>query len=103
MPDAELEAIIQRTVEPEPLSLPHVSLAARTRQETLSQLFQLRQQRAEGVLASLEALCAEPLKSGRLAWAADCVRPVLDDFRRSERAIGAALTYRQSTIRRSDR
>lgn len=81
----------------------HVSLAARTREQTLSQLFQLRQQRAQGFLASLEALCAEPAGSGRLAWASDCVRPMLDDFRRSERALGSVLTYRQRTIRRSGR
>jgi signal transduction histidine kinase/ActR/RegA family two-component response regulator len=81
----------------------HVSLAARTRAETLTQLFQLRQQRTQGVLASLEALCAEPLDSGRLAWGSDCVRPVLDDFRRSERAVGAALLYRQRPIRRTGR
>jgi signal transduction histidine kinase len=79
----------------------HVNLAAQTRQETVSQLFQLRQQRAEGVLGSLEALCAEPLPSGRLAWAAGCVRPILDDFRRSERAIGAVLSYRNRPVRRS--
>ena len=80
----------------------HVSLAARTREETLSQLFQLRQQRAEGVLASLEKLCAEPVESGRrLAWSTECVRPILDDFRRTEHAIGALLSDRQRTVRRS--
>ncbi|HVH56787.1 MAG TPA: hybrid sensor histidine kinase/response regulator [Vicinamibacterales bacterium] len=79
----------------------HVSLAAQTRQETLSQLFTLRQQRAVGVLDSLEALCAEPLPSGRLAWAPECVRPVLDDFRKSGRAIGAVLTSGQRVISRS--
>lgn len=81
----------------------HVSLAARTREQTVSQLFQLRQQRAEGVLASLESLCAEPLDSGRLAWVDDCVRPMVDDFRRSERALGAQLTYRNRRIRQSGR
>jgi signal transduction histidine kinase/ActR/RegA family two-component response regulator len=79
----------------------HVSLAARTRQETLSQLFTLRQQRAVGVLASLEALCAEPVGSVRLAWDPDCVRPVLDDFRKSEGAIGAVLTSGQRVVSRS--
>ena len=81
----------------------HVSLAARTREQTLTQLFQLRQQRAQGFLASLEALCAEPLDSGRLAWSSNCVRPMLDDFRKSERALGSALIYRQRTVRRSGR
>ena len=81
----------------------HVSLAARTREQTLTQLFQLRQQRAQGFLASLEALCAEPVDPGRLAWSSNCVRPMLEDFRKSERALGSALTYRQRTVRRSGR
>lgn len=79
----------------------HVSLATRTHDQTLSQLFQLRQQRAEGLLASLESVCAEPLDSGRLAWVDDCVGPMLDDFRKSERAQGALLTYRNRRVRRS--
>ena len=78
-----------------------VSLAAQSREQTLSQLFSLRQQRAEGFLASLESLCAEPLDSGRLAWADSCVGQMVDDFRRSERAVGALLTYRNRRIRRS--
>ena len=78
-----------------------VSLATRTREQTLSQLFQLRQQRAEGFLVSLESFCTERLDSGRLAWAEDCVRPMVDDFRKSERALGALLTYRNRRVRRS--
>jgi signal transduction histidine kinase/ActR/RegA family two-component response regulator len=78
-----------------------VSLATRTREQTLSQLFQLRQQRAEGFLVSLESFCSERLDSGRLAWAEDCVRPMVDDFRKSERALGALLTYRNRRVRRS--
>jgi signal transduction histidine kinase/CheY-like chemotaxis protein len=79
-----------------------VSLATRSREQALTQIFHLRQQRAEGFLASLEKLCADPLDSGRLAWASDaCVRPMVDDFRRSERAVGVVLTYRNRTIRRS--
>ena len=78
-----------------------VSLATRSREQTLSQLFRLRQQRAEGLLASMESLCAEPLDSGRLAWADECVQPMINDFRRSERALGVQLTYRNRSIRRS--
>ncbi|HJR58453.1 MAG TPA: hybrid sensor histidine kinase/response regulator [Vicinamibacterales bacterium] len=78
-----------------------VSIATRTREQSLSQLFQLRQQRAEAFLASLESLCAEPLGSGRLAWVDHCVRPMVDDFRRGERALGALLTYRDRRVRRS--
>jgi len=78
-----------------------VSLATRTREQSVSQLFLLRQQRAEGFLATLESLCAEPLESGRLAWVEDCVRPMVDDFRKSERARGALLTYRNRRVRRN--
>jgi signal transduction histidine kinase/CheY-like chemotaxis protein len=78
-----------------------VSLATRTREQALSQLFQLRQQRAEGFLVSLESFCAEKLPSGRLAWADDCVRPMVDDYRKSEDALGAVLTYRDRRVRRS--
>lgn len=78
-----------------------VSLATRAREETLSQLFYLRQQRAQGFLTSLESVCVERLDSGRLAWLDDCVRPMVDDFRKSERALGALLTYRNRRVRRS--
>jgi signal transduction histidine kinase/ActR/RegA family two-component response regulator len=78
-----------------------VSLATRTREQTLSQLFQLRQKRAEGFLVSLGSVCTETLPSGRLAWPDDCVRPMVDDFRKSEGALGALLTYRNRRIRRT--
>src|SRR5258705_11795597 len=78
-----------------------VSLATRTRAQALSQGFQLRQQRAEGFLTTLESFCAEPMDSSRLAWAEDCARPMVDDFRKSERALGALLTYRNRRVRRS--
>jgi signal transduction histidine kinase/ActR/RegA family two-component response regulator len=80
-----------------------VDLATGTREQTVTQLFTLRQQRAEGFLASVRSLCAEPLASGRLAWVDDCVRTMVDDFRNSERALGAQLTYRTRRIRRSGR
>ena len=79
----------------------NVALATRTREQTLTQLFHLRQQRAEGFLASLESLCGEPLDSGRMAWVDDCVRAMVDDFRKSERALGALLTYRHRRLSRS--
>jgi signal transduction histidine kinase len=80
-----------------------VVLATRTREQALTQLFQLRQQRAAGFLVSVGSLCGEPLQSGRLAWVDDCVRTMVDDFRRSERAVGALLTYRSRRLRRSGR
>ena len=81
----------------------NVGLATRTREQTLTQLFHLRQQRAEGFLVSVQSLCAEPLDSGRIAWVDDCVRTMVDDFRKSERALGARLTYRTRRLRRSGR
>jgi len=81
----------------------HVTLAALTREQTLSQLFLLRQQRADGFLASVASLCTESAGSRRLAWVDECVRPMLDDFRTTERALGAALVYRGRLVRRSGR
>jgi len=78
-----------------------VTLETQTRAQALSQLFQLRQQRADDFLASLESFCAESARRGRLSWPPDCVRPLLDDFRNSERALGAVLTYRNRAVRRS--
>jgi hypothetical protein len=79
----------------------NVALATETREQTVTQLFQLRQQRAQGFLTSVESLCAEPLESGRVAWVDDCVRTMVNDFRRSERALGALLTYRSRRVIRS--
>jgi signal transduction histidine kinase len=78
----------------------HVELATRAGEEGLAQLFRLRQQRAEGFLASVESLCAEPVR-GRLAWVDDCVRTMVSDFREGERAAGAVLRFRGRLIRRS--
>jgi signal transduction histidine kinase len=81
----------------------NVDLATATGEQSVTQLFHLRQQRAEGFLASIESLCAEPRESGRLSWVDDCVRTMVDDFRIGERALGAQLTYRKRSIRRSGR
>ena len=78
-----------------------VSTATRTREQSLTQLFQLRQQRAEAFLVSLQSLCAEAVDSSRLAWVSDCVRPMVDDFRKGEGALSALLTYRTRVLRRS--
>jgi signal transduction histidine kinase/CheY-like chemotaxis protein len=78
-----------------------VSLETETRAQALSQLFQFRQQHAENFLASAESVCSETAGRGRLAWAPDCVAPLLEDFRKSERALGALLTYRHRRVRRS--
>jgi signal transduction histidine kinase/ActR/RegA family two-component response regulator len=79
----------------------NVELATRTREQTVTQLFLLRQQRAQGFLTSMVSFCAESLGSGRLAWAEDCARTMVNDFRKSERALGAVLSYRNRRILRS--
>ena len=88
---SNLEVEAQRTI----------SVATKAREQTLAQLFQLRQQRAEGLLASVQSLCAEPIDRGRLGWVGDCVRTMVDDFRKSERAMGVTLSYGNRRLRRS--
>ena len=75
-----------------------VVFATETREQALTQLFSLRQQRAEGLLASMQSLCGEEAGPGRLAWAPDCVETLVTDFRTSERAEGVLLTYRKRRI-----
>ena len=88
---ANLETEAQRTV----------GVATRAREQALTQLFELRQQRAVGFLSSVESLCAEPLEKGRLGWVDECVRTMVDEFRQSERALGAALMYGNRRLRRA--
>ncbi len=78
-----------------------VAAATRTREQSITQLFQLRQQRAEAFLVSVQSLCTETLDLGRLAWLQECVRPMVDDFRKGEGALSATLTYRTRVLRRS--
>jgi signal transduction histidine kinase len=75
-----------------------VVFATETREQALTQLFSLRQQRAEGLLGSMQSLCGEEAGPGRLAWAPDCVETLVTDFRASERAEGVLLTYRKRRI-----
>jgi signal transduction histidine kinase/ActR/RegA family two-component response regulator len=78
-----------------------VSVSTAAREQGITQLFQLRQQRAEAFLVSVRSMCTEPLVGGRVAWLDECVRPMVDSFRRSERAIAALLTYGPRRLRRS--
>ena len=88
---SNLEAEAQRTI----------NVATRAREQTLTQLFQLRQQRAEGLLAASNRSAPNRSMAGRLAWVDDCVRTMVDDFRESERARGATLSYGTRRLRRS--
>ncbi len=78
-----------------------VGVATRAREQALTQLFELRQQRAMGFLSSVETLCAEPLEGGRLGWVNECVRTMVDEFQQSERALGVTLTYGNRRLRRA--
>src|SRR5262245_26203241 len=78
-----------------------VSAATRTREQSITQLFQLRQQRAEAFLVSLRSFCTESLGADRPAWLGDCLRPMVDDFRKGEGALSALLTYKTRVLRRS--
>jgi len=78
-----------------------VSAATLTPEQSITQLFQLRQQRAEAFLVSLQSFCAETLQVDRLAWVRECLRPMVDDFRKGEGAMSALLTYKTRVLRRS--
>lgn len=78
-----------------------VAAATRTREQSITQLFQLRQQRSEAFLVSVQSICTETLGLNRLAWLQECVRPMVDDFRKGEGALSATLTYRTRVLRRS--
>lgn len=67
--------------------------AAETRERLLSQLLRLRLRRAEGFLSAAENLCGEVAGKDRIAWQTGCVRTMLRDFRETEQAQGALLSY----------
>jgi signal transduction histidine kinase/CheY-like chemotaxis protein len=67
--------------------------AAQVRDQMLSQLLRLRQQRADGFLASVQSLCGEPLGGRRFGWSGECVRTMVREFTMTEQALGSTLTY----------
>jgi signal transduction histidine kinase/CheY-like chemotaxis protein len=79
-----------------------VAIATRTREQAITRLFELRQQRAEAFLVSIPALCSEEVDAKRTIWLPECTRTMVDDFRRGERAIGAQLDHdTRGRLRRS--
>ena len=68
-----------------------VRAAASNRADAIARLLALRRRNAEGLLASALSLCGEPIGAERVAWATDCVAPMVQELRRSERAIGIEL------------
>src|SRR5262245_43815939 len=59
--------------------------------ETITRVLVARRRSAEGLLASARALCGESADGTRVSWAEDCVRPLLEEFRITERAMWAEL------------
>ena len=72
-------------------------VTAQVREETLEELLSYRQTRAQGFLAGAEAVCAEPAGPRGFGWSEDCVRSMLAQFRRTERA-GVRLSFRGRVI-----
>jgi hypothetical protein len=69
-------------------------LTAQNRERLLTQALAGRQQRARSLLVTVESACTEVTMQGRLAFAPDCVAPILRDFRTDEGALGVVLTNR---------
>ena len=71
----------------------NADMVAETRVQMLAQLLAFRRERADGFLATAESVCGEPAGS-RVGWSEPCVRTMLREFRLTEGAEGATLTYR---------
>jgi signal transduction histidine kinase len=95
-------AIVASTTSLESLGV-GAETSARTATETrgalLRQLFDLRRRRAQGFLVSAETFCTEDTGRQSLAWVVDrCVETMLNEYRRTEHAHGAQLTYQGRRI-----
>src|ERR1700730_5620669 len=77
------------------------AIAAEGHEETLLQLLRLQQMRGRGFLQILESTCGEVGRSGRIGWEMQCVQTVLDEFRTTEHATSARLTYRARRLAQS--
>jgi signal transduction histidine kinase/CheY-like chemotaxis protein len=78
-----------------------VRTAAANRADGIARMLALRHRNADGLLASALSLCGEPVGAERVAWATDCVQPMLQELRRSERATGMELLYENRVITRA--
>jgi signal transduction histidine kinase len=75
-----------------------VAADARAKAQMLTQVLNGRQLSAKSFLASATSVCTEPLPNGGLAWAPDCVEPMLKQFHAAERASGTQFLYRGRRI-----
>ena len=72
-----------------------VRLAAQSREQMVTQLLRLRQQRADGFLLTARSICAEDAGPPRgFGWQEECVDTMVKEFRLTEGASGALLEYR---------
>jgi signal transduction histidine kinase/CheY-like chemotaxis protein len=74
--------------------------AAMNRADGIARMLALRRRNAEGLLASALSLCGEQAGAERVAWATDCVRPMVQELRRSERALGMEVLYDNRLVMR---
>jgi len=72
-------------------------VVAQSRVQMLTQALTARQLRAARLLLTAESLCSERTDHG-LAWAIDCLRPMLRDFQSAEHVEGLRLSYRERTL-----
>jgi signal transduction histidine kinase/ActR/RegA family two-component response regulator len=77
------------------------AIAAEGHNETLLQLLRLQQMRAQGFLQSVESTCGEAGRNGGIGWELGCVQTVLGEFRTTEHATNAVLTYRARRLAQS--
>ena len=73
-------------------------VAAQTRDDAMTQLFETRHQRAEGFLAGVQSLCGEKRTDAGFGFSIDCVETMVQEFRATERASGVRLLYQGRTI-----
>ena len=78
-----------------------VRTAAANRADSIARMLSLRRRNAEGLLASALSLCGEPVGDERVAWSTDCVEPMVQELRRSERATGMELRYDNRVVTRA--
>jgi signal transduction histidine kinase len=71
-----------------------VRAAVTSRTQTITELLIARRRSVEGLLASADSLCSEPVDDGRLAWSVDCLRPMVEKFHVAEAASGTDVRYR---------
>ena len=78
-----------------------VRTAATNRADGIVRILAQHRRNAEGLLASALSLCGEEIGTERVAWAVDCVQPMVQELLRSERATGIELLYNNRLVTRA--